>query len=282
MGRLVSSLFVAVAVAAGFAHSARGAEGSLQPHRAVYDLALGKARSSADVSEASGRLVFEITGNACDGYVVNSRFVTRITDREGRRSTTDLRSSTFETLEPSRFTFRNRTMVDGDLVSEVKGRAEGRADGVRVTLTKPRETEMTLERAVFPTAHTLLMREAAREGERVLEATIFDGGENADTVFETTAIIGQGAANLPGAADAEADALGAVPRVDAMTAWRYSLSYFETTPGRGDGEQTPDYSLSFAMLDNGISYAVRFDYGSFTMTGRLVELDVREPADGDC
>lgn len=258
-----------------------GAAQDLQPHRAVYDVSLAEVQPSASITSASGRLVFELSGDACEGYVVNSRFVTRVSDREGNTRVTDLRSSTFETLEPATFTFLNQTYVDDTLASEVKGKAEGRAGGVTVTLTEPKETEIELGRAVFPTAHTLLMLEAAREGERVLEATIFDGGENADTLFETTTFIGKGDAGLPRAADVEAEALSAVPDAREATAWRLSISYFEKNGGDG-GEQVPDYELAFTMLESGISYDIRFDYGTFAMAGDLVELELMDAPEGGC
>jgi hypothetical protein len=233
------------------------------------------------MTAASGRLVFELTGSECEGYVVNSRFVTRVTDRAGNMRVTDLRSNTFETLEPATFTFLNQTYIDDTLTSEVKGRAEGRAGGVAVSLTEPEEEEMTLGRAVFPTAHTLLILEAAEAGERVLEAPVFDGGENADTVYDTTTVIGPGRPGLPGASEGERAVLSAATGDDgAGEAWRLVISYFEKGAASG-GETTPDYELSFTILDDGISYDVAFDYGSFELTGRLTELELME-APEDC
>lgn len=278
MGRLPHAAALAATVA--LVPPAAAAEPVLQPHRAVYDVSLARVEPSASIVNASGRLVFELSGDACEGYVVNSRFVTRVADREGGVRVTDLRSSTFETLDPAVFTFLNQTYVDDVLASEVKGRAEARAGGTAVTLTEPQDTGTTLGRAIFPTAHTLSMLEAAREGERVLEAIIFDGGENADTLFETTTIIGPARTGLPNAQDVEADALSAVAGAGEMDAWRLTISYFEQGGGDG-GEQVPDYELAFTMLDNGISYDIRFDYGTFGMAGDLVELELMD-APGGC
>jgi hypothetical protein len=249
----------------------------LQPHRAVYDISLGETEPSASVTSASGRLVFELSGNACEGYVVNSRFVTEVADREGGLRVTDLRSSTFETVSPATFRFLNETYVDDVLASEVKGRAEGRAGGLEVVLTEPKDTTLDLGRAMFPTAHTLLILDAAREGDRVLEATVFDGGDNADTLFATTTFIGPERTGLPGASDAERDALQAVDGVEDVPLWRLVISYFEQNDDAG--ERVPDYELTFTMLDNGISYDVMFDYGDFTMTGALAELELMEAPD---
>ncbi|XWN29556.1 MAG: DUF1849 family protein [Devosia sp.] len=244
----------------------------LRPHRAIYDVTLGSAEPSASVITASGRLVFEVTGASCEGYVVNSRFVTRVTDREGGARTTDLRSSTFEALEPANFSFLNQTYVDGALQSETKGSAEALADGTHISLTAPKESEATLTRAVFPTAHTLLILQAALAGDTVLEAPVFDGGDSADTVYDTTTVIGSAKTGLPGAKDGETAALEVLPGAAEEDVWRLVISYFAANDQAG--ERTPDYEIAFSMLKSGISYNVVFNYGAFSLSGTLAELTV--------
>ncbi|MEM7693470.1 MAG: DUF1849 family protein [Pseudomonadota bacterium] len=243
---------------------------SLQPHKAVYDLTLRSAEPSTSVVAASGRLVFELQGSACDGYTVDFRNVTRVTDREGAQRTTDLRSSTTETLAPPVLVFDHETVVDGMAPSGIKGRAESRAGGVAVAVEAPKETTVSLVRAIFPTAHTRLILEAAEAGERVLEARVFDGGDEADTIYETATLIGPGQTGLPRASVGEMGELAAIPNVERRTVWRLVISYFEDN--EQSGERVPDYELTFSMLDNGIAYDVVFDYGTFAMEGELTEL----------
>ena len=55
-------------------------------HRAVYDLTLGKSSGASAPSAASGRIVYEFSGSACEGYVTNFRQITEIqSDGEARR-----------------------------------------------------------------------------------------------------------------------------------------------------------------------------------------------------
>ena len=54
----------------------------LAPHRAIYEMKLGDARSGSGVTDLSGRMVFEISGSACEGYTQNMRFVMETTDRK--------------------------------------------------------------------------------------------------------------------------------------------------------------------------------------------------------
>jgi len=270
------------AVAAGFAaaaalgampvHAAQQVSNGpvLQPHRAVYDLSLSEHDPSTNIRSAAGRLVYEVGGSACTGYTVDFRNVTKVTDRDGEETVTDLRSSTTETLDPPTLAFSHETHVGGTAGETVAGMAEARAAGVSVQIMEPKETTLELGRAIFPTAHTRLILDAAQSGERILEASVFDGGDEADAVYDTATVIRSGEEGLPGASPLEREVLSALPDATDRTAWRLVISYFES--GGDGGESVPDYELTFTMLDNGISYDVAFDYGAFTLAGELTEL----------
>ena len=265
---IVGVWFAALPLAGGAAASTM----ALVPHRAIYDLTLARAEPSTSMVAAAGRLVFEINGSACEGYSVDFRNVTRVTDRDGVARVTDMRSTTRETISPPTLDFDHQTFVEGTLATEVAGLAEAKASGVSVEVRKPKETSHSLARAIFPTAHTRLILDAAAEGERILEASVYDGGDEASTVYETATVIGPRETGLPGASDAEKAALAEVPGVMEMGAWRLVISYFQA--GGADGERSPEYELTFTLLENGISYDVSFNYGAFTLAGDLTELNL--------
>ncbi|MCF3935761.1 cell envelope integrity EipB family protein [Acuticoccus sp. M5D2P5] len=273
---LASAAAAVVAIAAVAAPRPVWADGLL-PHRAVYDISLKRAEAGASMVSVKGRLVVEISGGECEGYVVNSRFVTRVIDREGGQRTTDLRSSTFETLDPADFTFLNQTYVEDQLVSRVKGKAEAKADGVMVDITEPKETSISLGRAVFPSMHTRLILQAAKAGDRVLEAPVFDGGDSADEIYDTTTLIGPQMTGLPNASSMEKEALKVLAGAENADTWHLVISFFSTNGITG--ESVPDYQLTFTMLDNGVSYDVTFDHGTFALSGKLRELELRTPPD---
>ena len=52
----------------------------LTPHRAVYEVTLDDARSASGITGIDGRMVFEFSGSECDGYTLNMRMVTQMTD----------------------------------------------------------------------------------------------------------------------------------------------------------------------------------------------------------
>ena len=68
----------------------------LAPHRAIYELTLATTRGGTGVSSVLGRMAYDLTGSACEGYTQNMRFVTRMTNQSGNTVVTDLRSSTWE------------------------------------------------------------------------------------------------------------------------------------------------------------------------------------------
>ena len=52
----------------------------LVAHRAIYEMTLDDARSASGITGIDGRMVFEFTGSECDGYSLNMRMVTQMTD----------------------------------------------------------------------------------------------------------------------------------------------------------------------------------------------------------
>ena len=66
------------------------------------------------------------------------------------------------------------------------------------------------------------------------------------------------------------------PDLANMARWPVTLSYF--TQARGD--QVPAYVLSFEMYENGISRALKLDYGDFVLRGEMVRLELLPDARG--
>jgi len=252
----------------------------LLPHRGIYDLSLSRAEASTSLVDATGRLVFNLEGSACEGFAVDFRNVTRVVDREGTSRVTDLRSATFETFSPPMLDFSHETLVDDAPISGVAGVARATAGGVEVAIDEPKTTTLALRRAIFPTAHTRLILEAAESGESVLEATVYDGGDEADAVYETLSVIGPAETNLPGASPDERAVLMEIPDVEAMPAYRLVITYFEA--GAAEGERQPEYELTFTLLANGVSYNVSFNYGAFSLSGELTELTIGDTAASTC
>ena len=270
---LVASL--SAAAQAGVA-SGRDA-GGLIAHRAVYDLSLDEAEGSG-ISALSGRIVFESVGSACDGYAETLRFVTRSHDANGKAMITDLQSSTFE-LDGA-FDFIQRTLVNGKELEGIRGRAERSGAAAHVDLQRPSEKSVTIPVPIlFPSEHMRKVIAAARRGEHFVQVDVFDGSENGETVSPVTTVIGAMRAE-PGDLD-EPDSLGAddgvaVASIETRVAWPVVFSYFDADTSMQ--ETGPAYQMSGLLYDNGIMRKLHFDYGDYSINGRLAKIEFFEQA----
>jgi hypothetical protein len=241
----------------------------LQPHRAVYDMALGESDDTGTVAGVSGRIVTEFTGSACEGFTTNFRFVSRIDDQEGGSRLTDLRTTSYEDAAGDTFQFVTQSFVDRKMSEEAKGVATRDGSNVVVDLTKPGNKQATFASGpLFPTQHLVKVIETAESGGTILQADLYDGSESGEKVFATTAVIGKAD---EGADEAGMDDAKAVETLGAGARWPVRLSYFET--GGGRAEQTPMYELSFLVYANGVTRKLELDYGDFTILGKLTSVE---------
>ena len=243
----------------------------LTSHRAVYDLTLDKTGAGSNVSDIRGQLIYDFSGSECQGYTLNTRLITEIFDREGKPSTTDIRSESQEDAEGRRFRFNTSQYVNDKLSESTKGlavRPSRSRDIVNVELEKPRRGMLTLSGNVyFPTQHSLTILKAALGGQTRLQADIYDGSEKGTKVYETTTVIG---APLELAANAQLPAVKNSEALDAIQSWPVVVSYYDQGPKK-DG--LPAYEVSFRMYANGVSRKLKLDYGTFSLNGELSAIE---------
>ena len=241
----------------------------LAPHRAVYDLSLANSRGARTVESARGRIAFDFTGDACEGYALKFRQVTVIQSAESGTKTSDLRTANFESGDGKSFRFRNDTGSGEGASQSVDGNAERKASGpMSVRLRSPKRDNVALDgEAVFPNTQMRDLIAAARAGETTLSMKVFDGSDDGRTVYDTLSVIGKRIE--PG----KVDGLEAPAKQDGLAKlarWPVSMSYFK--PGKKD--ETPVYTLSFDLYENGVSRALRLDYGDFALKGEMTRLEL--------
>ena len=159
-------------------------------HRAVYDLELDNASDRSGITGISGRMVYEISGSACEGYTVRFRYVTQSDTREASQIT-DQQTTTFEDADGKSFSFVTKSFIDQNLDRELRGNATREAAGVKVEIDKPEPKSIELAPTQFPTQHLLELIDKANKGETFYETSIFDGSEDADKAMTTTVIVGK-------------------------------------------------------------------------------------------
>jgi hypothetical protein len=246
--------------------------GEFAPHRAVYDLKLTQTRGKSPTVSARGRILYDFSGNVCEGYVLQFRQVSELDNGEGRSVLSDLRATTWEEGAAKSFRFNSQNHLNGQPVSSVNGNAVRAADGVTVKLTEPVAKTVSLApNIVFPTEHMRRIVEAARADKTILELPVFDGTETGEKVYNTLSVIGHAIApneRPPTDAAAGNAALAALKR------WPVTVSYFEQSARAG--EQAPIYAITFELYENGISRALVLDYNDFVISGELTSLEIRD------
>lgn len=261
------------------AQPVQAAQPTVAPHRAIYEITLDQSRGGAGVTDMTGRMVYELTGSACDGYTQNMRFVTRMSTQDGGVVLSDMRSSSWEDGAARLFRFTSSQYKDAKLAEATQGDAsrEDPAKPGRVELVKPAKKEVQIKPGVyFPMQHSLALLAAARRGETVFQADLYDGSEKGEKYYITTSYIGRLQAKgynktLPAVTQGQ--------RLDELQSWPVSISYFDPEKEKQDG--LPSYELAFVYFENGVSRRLFIDYGEFSIRGTLKELTFLEPSKCD-
>jgi hypothetical protein len=246
----------------------------LAPHRAVYELKLAQTRGNSPAAAARGRILYDFSGNVCDGYALHFRQVSELDNGEGKVTLSDLRSTTWEDGAAKKFIFKSQNYLNETLLDSVDGEAEREPDKVAVTLTQPAAKKFDLGAAmVFPTDHMRRIIEAAREDKNILELPVYDGSEKGEKVYNTLTVIGPAIAPNE---RAPTDAAAGEPALAALKRWPVTVSYFDKTAR--DDDQAPVYSIRFEVYENGVSRALMLDYNDFAISGELTSLELRNSA----
>jgi EipB-like len=241
----------------------------LASHRAVYDLTLYSSTGSKSPTFARGRIAFDFSGSQCEGYTQTFRQLTELQPAEGPTRVSDMRSTTFEDANGKAFAFKTETQVDDEPADSIDGRAQRTPGMISVILTKPKDEKFDIEHAVlFPTEHLKYILAAAEAGEHVLEEKVYDGSDTGDKVFQTTTFIGAPVTKAP------IEQAVQIPLLKDMRRWPVTISYFDID----HKDELPNYVLSFDLYENGISRALRLDYGDFVLAGEMTSLELRPTA----
>ncbi|RJF78797.1 DUF1849 family protein [Rhodopseudomonas palustris] len=262
------------AAALGAGPAAAGPSVTFLPHQALYELSLMKTRNNASVSTVRGRILYNFSGNACEGYTSDFRQVSEIESGEGKNTLSDLRSSSWEDATGKSYRFKIDTKMNDSDSSDVDGVAERTGDNITVKLKQPVQKTFTLDgKTVFPTEQIERIIAAAREGKSLLELQVYDGSDGGEKVYNTLTVIGQA---IPGdRAAATPDPATSDGAMKSLTRWPVTVSYYDRSAKSDSGEQTPVYAMSFELYENGVSRSLVLDYNDFVLAGAMGKLDVK-------
>lgn len=284
--RLVSILCLATALAAPAGHAQPAPSAApavavplgqplearhLAPHRAAYRLSLSRARDPGNISRADGAMLYEVV-DACDGWASRQRFTLSLTDRDGTEIETSSDYATYETKDGRRLRFTLTQMTQGAVTQRIAGEAEIGPDGSgTVRYSEPEEKQERLPAGtLLPNLHTIVALNAARGGQRLLVAPLFDG-TSPDGAQDTTTVLS--------AWDAPRE-VPDFPMLSPLGSVRMRIAFFDReAQSQGGGATTPSYEVSLRYWENGVADELLMDFREFVVEGRLATL---EPVPGGC
>ncbi len=244
----------------------------LASHRAVYDLKLAETRGKRPIQAVRGRILYDFSGSPCEGYALQFRQVSELDNGEGKASVSDLRATTWEDGTGKRLRFFSENYLDNQLRDVVDGEAERLRNRVGVKLTKPADKRVELEiDPVFPTEHVRHIIAAARDRKTLFESVVYDGSESGEKLYDTLTVIGQA---IPPGGKLPGDAAAKQPALEQMTRWPVTISYFDRS--KKGGEQVPVYAITLELYENGVSRALKLDYGDFVLSGEMTQIEFRD------
>jgi hypothetical protein len=257
--------FIAVPTAA-YSQALPKLRNIIAPHRAVYEISLARTQHGSGVSEATGRMVFEVTGSVCEGYHMRQRMVVNISDEEGNVGLLDFQVKTFESGDGNVYSFDSRTTMNKEVVEAVEGEARRDGSHVEVSLKQPAEKTVTLDNAVlFPSQHLQAILDAALANKSFISSDIYEGAGTGENTDAAAAAIG----------DATSVVKTESPLREGMRGWPVSVGYFE--PGKAAaeelGEELPSYQMSFTLYENGVTNNLVMDYGDYALAGSLKDIE---------
>jgi envelope integrity protein B len=262
---------VPAALGQGAAKPPNLAPPNLAPHVAIYDLKLTNSRGKRALESVHGRIVYDFSGSFCEGYALQFRQVTELTS-EGKVAVSDLRSTTFEQGDAQGFRFRSENFMDRRQIGNVDGNAERNGSNVAIRLSKPQGKTFDVGAVAFPTDHMRRIIEAAQAGQTLLEVDVFDGSENGEKVYQSLTVIGR---KIAPDEKNPTDAAAGQALLAGLARWPVTISYFDKSEKKDGGEQLPIYAIAFELYENGVSRALRLDYGDFVVEGVMSSLELK-------
>jgi hypothetical protein len=242
----------------------------LVPHRAIYDLSLLRSQGSRGLDSARGRIAMDFGGDACDGYTLNYRQVTVLNSNESGARTVDTQTATFEAGDGLSMRFKSTSTSGASAGSGVDGDAQLRPDGsLDVRFKQPKRGGFSAAgQPVFPTEHLKRVIEAARSGQTTVAVKVYDGSDDGKKIYDTLGVIGHKIEPGNGSVLDDASKQESLLKI---ARWPVSISYF----AEGSADRVPAYTVSFELYENGISRALRLDYGDFVLKGDLQTLQIQ-------
>ncbi len=256
------------------AYTAPAVAGGVPTGVSFYELSMASAAPASGISDVSGRVVDSLKRPSCAAYHNDSEMVMRL---EASGMTLEQTAKASYVEEADRLEFDATMTMNGAVAETAKGSAQRRPDGsIEVQRAGTAEPIILDGPIAFPVAMTHAAVEAALAGKDRLQINQYDGLGSPTLVHAMDITIGEAStAPVEGLDPALAEKLG----LTGLRHWPIRFASFERQSGNVD--QTPEFTISSEVFENGFAMQAIYDFGAFAMRLDLVDFQPEEGA-ADC
>jgi len=240
----------------------------IAPHRAIYKMSLANVKNGSNVTEASGRMLFEWR-DVCDGWAIQQHMQLHFAYTDGEDQNIVSTELTWESKDGKQFNFNIHRATNGKETENYHGKANLNDDGSgAATYSIPADkTEKLPIGTLFPSAHTVLILQKAMQGEKMFSRHVFDGSDETGSNDISAFVLPQQTL----AQDASIDTKLKSNHLLADAAWPVHMAFF--SPGTGTETGEPDYEMDLNLMPNGVARHMKIDYSDFSVAGTLEEIE---------
>ena len=238
---------------------------AITPHRAIYDMTLTSVKNGSNITGVTGRMLFE-WADVCDGWAVQQHLRLHFSYAEGDDSDVTSTEVTWEAKDRKHYNFNIRRTTDGKETERYVGKAVMDDAGGLATYSVPADKKIKLiAGTLFPSAHTILILEKAAAKEKLFSRRVFDGSDE-EGQDDVSAFISQPVGRWQ---DTNSDSKVKDSPLLSMSSWPVRLAFFKTDTETGES----DYEMNLNLMANGVARTMQIDYGDFSVTGVLSDVE---------
>lgn len=235
----------------------------LLPHAAGYSVKIEATSTLGSVASGRGALHLEWTRD-CDGVAYSQQSVLTLHYNDGTSADSEVRIASWEAADGGSYRFFTKHSIDGEVVSQVDGRADRQDDdSLQVAYAEPEERgEAMPVGTLFPWQQIRRLFDKATAGETRDWHRLLRGEAEGDPADVSVHILPMKSA-LPAEYENPGDLQDLLPAVG----WRFVSAYFEAPV-----ETLPNFEIAETVLASGVITQADITYPDFVMHIRLKKL----------
>ena len=239
-------------------------------HRALYSLEAGSFDDGSNFDGASGKMELSMERN-CDGWTMSQSLKMNLQLVSGGELQQFHRYTGRENHDGTQYDFFSSSQA-GDTRDDFRGQAvmERPRGAGNAEFRIPQGKKIPLPQGTrFPLGHTAFLIDRAMAGDRMVNATVFDGGDDTGPQ-QVTAFIGKKIPARDVIGKKRAKALG--PLVD-RSGWKMRMAFYKLDSQKAE----PEYEVEALQLDNGVTPWLLLDYHDFSVILKMIKIEEIPP-----